>query len=699
MTHLSRSLSILLVLVLVVVPAGAAELTVFHQDYTALGGVPDNIVVLNAEKPYKATRTALYDGGAVIDRVSYGTAKGDMVVGGLSPGTVIKYSILMDLDRTNSNSAVIIRGAGIGVTVQKLASEALRIRSYYHRPDGASTSSYVDVPSSAYPRPFSVTIDFDGINQRVTAGAHGYSVMTPMDGKAVPNYHQLSGTIIRFDPEPARTGEMTVRLYGITETVTRKGVITAIGDPKLVSFGMDGPCAPGTWENSAAAVTASGGQYTIWADTSGLAHYPQNVAAVTSLLNQGYELGIHFSQRLSDHPNPYPVIDQETAQITALFGRQPTSWCALQNADNGTLATYIYNKYGMIWRNGQMGVGELPNVPNLYEDPWPWWDAATQAGITIRAFTHQTDVARPIIYSIGPQHFATFLSRYHARGMTLTPFINWYKVGANTCDATFTENTDSSASLNFTAHTNGYPARVEVDLPYADGNRVYNVSDGMSTVRCIEAIDGKMQFYVSDGSTYCITALPPPPLSADFTANVTSGPVPLAVQFTDTSTGVPTSWSWTFGDGGTSTLQNPVHTYTMTGTYQVALTVTNAEGSDITTKSGYTAVDPQVLPTVTATVTPTVTATPAAQTASIRFTSKPAGGTIYLDGVYQGLTPATITGIPLGVHRTEIAYPGYTSWIKSISVTSADVNRTPPSSYNPTLTRLPSTPTPKAGGG
>ncbi|MBP7299064.1 MAG: PKD domain-containing protein, partial [Methanoculleus sp.] len=49
---------------------------------------------------------------------------------------------------------------------------------------------------------------------------------------------------------------------------------------------------------------------------------------------------------------------------------------------------------------------------------------------------------------------------------------------------------------------------------------------------------------------------------ADFTANVTAGPAPLAVRFTDLSTGDPTGWSWSFGDGNTSTEQNPVHTYT-----------------------------------------------------------------------------------------------------------------------------------------
>jgi PKD repeat protein len=74
-----------------------------------------------------------------------------------------------------------------------------------------------------------------------------------------------------------------------------------------------------------------------------------------------------------------------------------------------------------------------------------------------------------------------------------------------------------------------------------------------------------------------ITVISPPPV-ADFTANTTSGTVPLTVAFTDASTGA-ISWAWVFGDGATSTEQNPVHMFTTAGTYSVTLTVTNDGGS------------------------------------------------------------------------------------------------------------------------
>lgn len=74
---------------------------------------------------------------------------------------------------------------------------------------------------------------------------------------------------------------------------------------------------------------------------------------------------------------------------------------------------------------------------------------------------------------------------------------------------------------------------------------------------------------------------------AAFVANATSGSLPLHVQFVDSSTNTPTSWVWSFGDGGTSTLQNPSHTYETAGTYTVTLTVTNAKGANTISQSEY----------------------------------------------------------------------------------------------------------------
>mgnify|MGYP000848482679 CR=1 FL=1 len=73
---------------------------------------------------------------------------------------------------------------------------------------------------------------------------------------------------------------------------------------------------------------------------------------------------------------------------------------------------------------------------------------------------------------------------------------------------------------------------------------------------------------------------------AAFTGAPTSGLAPLTVQFTDQTDGAE-SWTWSFGDGKTSTIQNPTHTYTVPGTYPVSLNVGKGGMYDGEHKSGY----------------------------------------------------------------------------------------------------------------
>ena len=62
-------------------------------------------------------------------------------------------------------------------------------------------------------------------------------------------------------------------------------------------------------------------------------------------------------------------------------------------------------------------------------------------------------------------------------------------------------------------------------------------------------------------------------------------------RFYDQSSNNPTSWSWDFGDGNSSTDQNPSHTYASSGTYTVSLTAGNQFGSDDEVKTDYITVN------------------------------------------------------------------------------------------------------------
>ncbi|MFT5336140.1 MAG: PKD repeat protein, partial [Luteibaculaceae bacterium] len=78
-------------------------------------------------------------------------------------------------------------------------------------------------------------------------------------------------------------------------------------------------------------------------------------------------------------------------------------------------------------------------------------------------------------------------------------------------------------------------------------------------------------------------------VEADFIADVTTVSIGGTVNFTDQSSGavVPTSWSWDFGDGNTSTTQNPSNVYNSVGFYTVRLAVDNGVNQDTIIKQSY----------------------------------------------------------------------------------------------------------------
>lgn len=82
---------------------------------------------------------------------------------------------------------------------------------------------------------------------------------------------------------------------------------------------------------------------------------------------------------------------------------------------------------------------------------------------------------------------------------------------------------------------------------------------------------------------------------ADFSANKTNVAINETVSFSDESSFAPTSWAWDFGDGTTSTEQNPTHSYAEVGTYTVQLTVENENGSDTEIKENYITVEQGII--------------------------------------------------------------------------------------------------------
>lgn len=160
---------------------------------------------------------------------------------------------------------------------------------------------------------------------------------------------------------------------------------------------------------------------------------------------------------------------------------------------------------------------------------------------------------------------------YHFRAITTAP--------AFEPDADFSYDNANDPTLDFTDLSTNSPTSWAWNFGDGTTSTMQNPShtfpqSGIYQV-CLTASNG-----VGSSTPHCeqviITNGPP---IASFTPDLSNDPT---ASFTETSQNNPTSWSWDFGDGGSSTQQNPSHTYVLADDYTVCLIATNQYGSDTT---------------------------------------------------------------------------------------------------------------------
>ena len=130
----------------------------------------------------------------------------------------------------------------------------------------------------------------------------------------------------------------------------------------------------------------------------------------------------------------------------------------------------------------------------------------------------------------------------------------------------------------------GLSANDVTDILFASADPIADPIDGLP---CNSSFSGKLGAGRINAYEAVLAVGPPSPPVAYFSGSPTIGNAPLDVAFTDSSTGSIDSRSWDFGDGGSSSAQNPSHTYTDPGTYTVSINVTGPGGSDTNTRTNY----------------------------------------------------------------------------------------------------------------
>lgn len=157
-----------------------------------------------------------------------------------------------------------------------------------------------------------------------------------------------------------------------------------------------------------------------------------------------------------------------------------------------------------------------------------------------------------------------------------------------------------SLSLNNVELGSIFSNGIAGEIYYIDN---FTVKQGASVVFCDDFESGNFSLWTSTTGTVSIVDDPLATggsspdcggggvLTANFSGTPTSGSLPLSVDFTDLSSPGPggpiSGWAWDFGDGGTSTAQNPTHIYTAAGIYTISLTITSPDGTATRTRTDY----------------------------------------------------------------------------------------------------------------
>ncbi len=274
--------------------------------------------------------------------------------------------------------------------------------------------------------------------------------------------------------------------------------------------------------------------------------YPQG-----STMNTQPSSGTIDSTNTVNHTN-YFTPDQS---FTSLIG------CPL----NGTWTIRICDQWGI--DNGYIFSWDLNLDPNLLPTGWQYTvpiDTVMWTGPYIFPLTDTSAIIKP---PVGNNYNYTF---------TL--------IDAFGCqyDTTFLVNVLTQPVVDLGPDTAICTGQV-IELNGGGIGTLYEWSTGATGPDSIIFINTPDQYWViatnTNGNVSCVDSdtinilVHPAPLS-DFTASPLNGCEPLTTSFIDNTSGANTAlWNWDFGDGGTSTLQNPTYTYLTPGVYSVSLHV------------------------------------------------------------------------------------------------------------------------------
>ncbi|MEE1346426.1 MAG: PKD domain-containing protein, partial [Bacteroidales bacterium] len=218
------------------------------------------------------------------------------------------------------------------------------------------------------------------------------------------------------------------------------------------------------------------------------------------------------------------------------------------------------------------------NVPQYGTGSWTVLQGEGEIADTANAQSHVTNL------SFGENIFRwtiTYLNCKTQKDVVVTSYKAKPYAGENdvTYSSTYQLNAGNPGRLQGTWTVLGNADKSQFGgeaLEFEDDHKynsyVYGLSRGVNTFRwTLSADNGACEVYDEVSITYKVVP------TASFDADYEEGCFPLTVRFTDGSQDA-TKYNWDFGDGTTSTIRNPTHTFQLPGNYEVKLTIPGPDG-------------------------------------------------------------------------------------------------------------------------
>jgi PKD repeat protein len=370
----------------------------------------------------------------------------------------------------------------------------------------------------------------------------------------------------------------------------------------------------------------------------------------------------NYVELFNDHPGTYqdiPTNDSTTNQIvTSIMGNSAYKDNTLivvteddtQNGNNGP--DHVSNTY----RVPLVVIGSSQYVKQHYDSHV----AYTTANVLAAMERTMNNVHPGIIDPNDNLGLSTFPMTTNDQAALGDPLEDFWVQGATPLSASATGSPSTGnapLTVNFTGSATGGTAPYTYSWNFGDGttstsqNPSHTYSTAGTYTATLTVTDSASPANTATSQVTTNVSAVGNPLSASASANPTSGQIPLTVSFTGSATGgTPAyTYSWNFGDGTTSTSQNPSHTYSTAGTYTATLTVKDSASPANTASSTVTITADPVQATVPGAPTG-LTATAGTGQVSLSWTppSSNGGENITKYNVYRSTTSGNETLLTSG---------------------------------------------------